>query len=163
MSQILRPLLYIKIKNILQLNFEQFAGQSERGSTDHRLSVSEDDDTNNLTADLSDISDAEESSSIPKDLKSSPCADRLFSPDRRSEIALEPHSHKTTEESSPSDKIVLEERCETESSPSNQEMNNVSRDRSVSKPSNQSPPQPKPRIWSISEIISPANKNENKS
>ncbi|XP_045193788.2 homeobox protein araucan-like [Mercenaria mercenaria] len=122
-----------------------------------QLSVSEDDDALNLTTDLSDISDAEESTT--NSLPPKNCMQRLLTPDQRFGQDFEKYSNENKTTVNSVENSGEESSCGTKSSNTTsglaeETLSSPSRD---IKPSGQLLPQVKPKIWSISEIISPKN------
>ena len=123
-----------------------------------RVSVSDDDERVKLSSDLSDISDAEDGRISVREH----CAQRLFSPDIRTELivdkTLSPDAHRVGPQV-PSIPVSLQ-LCKTNTSSVEAKSVNDTIDRTAPAQSQshvQSRPTAatsgKPRIWSISEII----------
>lgn len=129
--------------------------KSEKNFDVTQQSASEDDDALNLTAELSDISDAEDSAKVvlPKN-----CVQRLLTPEQRHESDFENYSNESKAVPSSSGAGTGQDACRTKnSSRSSCSDIEASRDQSRDEKPSVVSPQPRPKIWSISEIISPKN------
>jgi hypothetical protein len=141
--------------------FHYFLDQSESNRDVTHLSVSEDDDSHNLTTDLSDISDAEESSTnniAPKNY-----IQRMLPADQRVGSDFEKYSNEITngnvdtKDTSNEPSVKALKNSTTTSGLDVDQLRNQSRERNTS---GQHLPQARPKIWSISEIISPKSEKE---
>lgn len=131
--------------------------KSEKRGDVTQLSASDDDDALNLTADLSDISDAEDSAE--KVVPPENCNQRLLKPDQRTETDFEKYASETKTLASSLDNGSGQYlRDAKNSSTSSGLKKDTSHGKSHDvKSSCQDLQQPRPKIWSISEIISPKN------
>ncbi|KAL4234021.1 Cinnamoyl-CoA reductase 1 [Mactra antiquata] len=136
--------------------------QSDQDSNDHILSVN-DDDGNTFTSQLSDISDTEESGSNSHHISPSSSTTIQSTQERVPDTVFEHQNFLTDRENSSSDTKASEKHYKKKNSPSSLISKSVSRETANTKTPNRSSPQPRPKIWSISEIISSDNNHENKS
>ena len=127
-----------------------FPDKPGSGAESSRVSVSDDDERLKLASDLSDISDAEDSRVNMREH----CAHRLFSPDARTDLIVDKTLSPDTYTSS-SSVVSPSYPCKSGSAVKGElktDLHNKDRTVQVQLP----PPVPaaKPKIWSISEIIS---------
>lgn len=130
--------------------------KSEKNFDVTQQSASEDDDALNLTAELSDISDAEDSAKVVIPKK---CVQRLVTPEQRHESDFVNYSNESKALPCSSGAGTGQDACQTKSS-SGSSCSDMKASRDQSRDEKPSPvvsPQPRPKIWSISEIISPKN------
>ena len=112
--------------------------------------MSDEDERVKITSDLSDISDAEDNRMSMREQ----CAQRLFSPDVRTELIVDKTLSPETRSSAPS-VISPTLQCKSVSEVKNEVKSDIhSRDRTAQVQAPVPVATGKPKIWSISEIIS---------
>lgn len=127
-----------------------FSDKNDKKPESSRVSVSDDDERLKLSSDLSDISDAEDGRINVREH----CAQRLFSPDIRTELIVDKTLSPETHSAGPSvPAIPTSLQCRNNSNIQDSKTDSQNRERTApTQPPTAGPP--KPKIWSISEIIS---------